>query len=80
MRKGAEERKEKWENPSSKVAKTDDGSVSGYLHNVHVFHSRLSNQLVVQKMYEPTSQDLRRNLVERVIQHRPDTTLKADDR
>ncbi|KAL7404301.1 hypothetical protein ABVT39_012725 [Epinephelus coioides] len=46
----------------------------------NVFHSRLSNQWVARKIYQPMSQDFRKDLVHRVIQQELEKKVKLVDK
>ncbi|RXN22569.1 THAP domain-containing 2 [Labeo rohita] len=46
----------------------------------NVFHSRQSNQWVVRKLYEPTKQDFRKDLVQQVILRRLDKNVTLGDK
>lgn len=45
----------------------------------NVIHSRQSNQWVARKLYEPTTQEFRKELVERVIRRRLDKNVRLGD-
>uniref|UniRef100_A0A3B1K8T9 Uncharacterized protein n=1 Tax=Astyanax mexicanus TaxID=7994 RepID=A0A3B1K8T9_ASTMX len=45
----------------------------------NVFHSRQSNQWVARKLYEPTTQEFRKELVEQVLQRRLDKNVRLGD-
>lgn len=46
----------------------------------NVIHSKQSNQWVVRKLYEPTTQDFRKDLVQQVIQRRLDNNVRLGDK
>lgn len=46
----------------------------------NVIHSKQSHQWVVRKLYEPTTQDFRKDLVQQVIQRRLDKNIRLGDK
>ncbi|XP_041799270.1 uncharacterized protein LOC121610987 [Chelmon rostratus] len=60
------------------VGRQHDRTQSGQ-ERYNVFHSRQSNQWVARRLYEPTTQEFRKDLVEKVIQRRLDTNVKLGD-
>ncbi|KAK0132294.1 hypothetical protein N1851_011846 [Merluccius polli] len=62
------------------VGRQHDHTQSGKQGKYNVVHSRQSNQWIVRKLYEPTTQDFRKDLVQQVIQRRLDKNVRLGDK